>query len=191
MQLQNLLWLAALLATVVAPLEATTLARMSLDDLTHSAGAVARLRCVAHESRWDRGEIWTFTRFAVIESWKGSLPTHITIRLLGGHVGELTSFVPGVPRFEPGDEAVLFLEATRAGDFSVTGWAQGTFRIHRADAGQELVTQQTAAYSAYDLGSHQASASARKAIAPGGIVNLPIEELRRRVIAASESGVRK
>jgi hypothetical protein len=191
MQWQTVLWLGTLLATAVAPLEATTLARMSVDDLTHSAGAVARLRCVAHESRWDRGEIWTFTRFAVIESWKGSLPTHVTIRLLGGHVGELTSIVPGVPRFEPGDEAVLFLETTRAGDFSVTGWTQGTFRIHRAGAGQELVTQQTAAYTAYDLGSHQPSASARKAVSPSGILNLPIEELHRRVLAVLELGGRK
>jgi len=191
MQWQNVLWIAALLAAVVAPLEATTLARMSLDDLASSAGAVARVRCVARESHWDRGEIWTFTRFAVIESWKGSLPTHITIRLLGGHVGDLTSIVPGVPRFDPGDEVVLFLETTRAGDFSVTGWAQGTFRIHRAGFGHELVTQQTATYGPHISVLHEGSA--REDRSPGGVRNLPIEELHLRVIAAAamERGVRK
>jgi hypothetical protein len=183
MQWQNLLWISALLAVAVAPLEATTLARMSLDDLTHSAGAVARLRCVARESHWDSGEIWTFTRFAVIESWKGSLPTHITVRLLGGRVGDLTSIVPGVPRFAPGDDVVLFLQTTRAGDFSVAAWAEGTFRVHIDRVGQQLVTQQTAAYSAHVSGLHEGST--RKIAALEGIRNLPIEELRRRVIAAA------
>jgi hypothetical protein len=189
MQWQNVLCITALFAVAVAPMAATTLARMSLDDLVHSAGAVARLRCVARETRWDRGEIWTFTRFAVIESWKGSLPSHVTIRLLGGHVGDLTSIVPGVPRFALGDEAILFLETTHAGDFSVTGWTQGTFRIHVDREGNELVTQQTATYSEHIVGLPEASVG--NAVTPGGIRDLRIEELRRRVTAAAARGVRK
>ena len=188
MQWQNLLWLAAAAIIAVAPTDATTLMRMSLDDLTISAGAVARVRCVARESHWDRGEIWTFTRFAVVESWKGSLPSHVTIRLLGGHVGHLTSIVPGVPRFEPGDEAVLFLETTRAGDFSVTGWAQGTFRIHHTDPRHELVTQQTATYASHGASLHQ---GLDDGVDPGGIRNLPIEELHRRVIAAATNAIER
>ena len=43
MQWQNLLWLAAAAIIAVAPTDATTLMRMSLDDLTISAGAVARV----------------------------------------------------------------------------------------------------------------------------------------------------
>jgi hypothetical protein len=157
--------------------QATTLARMSLEQLAAAASVVIRGRCLANQSRWEGGEIWTFTDFEVLESWKGAAQQLITIRLLGGRQGPLVSRVEGVPRFEPGEEAVLFLEPARAGGLSVTAWAEGTFRIRRdRQTGAPRVSQDTAAVAAFD--------PLTRRFYPGGIRNLPLEEFRARVLVA-------
>src|SRR6266699_4227276 len=115
----------AMLLSARAGARATTLARLSLDQLAAAADAVARVRCTSVEARWENGEIWTVTSFDVVETLKGALPTRISVRLPGGRVGHLTAAVDGTPRFTGGEESIVFLEAfQRAGDFSVTGWGQ-------------------------------------------------------------------
>ncbi len=112
-----------ILATIVMLLSATeaaratTLARMSLDQLAIAADAVARVRCTDVESRWENGQIWTVTTFSVVETMKGVLPERITVRLPGGRVGHLTAAVDGTPRFHAGEEAVVFLAQSRGGGF--------------------------------------------------------------------------
>ena len=55
-------------------MRATTLARLSLDQLAAASDAVARVRCASAESRWENGSIWTVTTFDVVETMKGNLP---------------------------------------------------------------------------------------------------------------------
>ena len=140
-----------------------------------------RRRCVNNSTSWDAGEIWTFTSFEVQEVWRGYVPARITVRLLGGRVGNLTSSVSGIPHFRPGEEVVLFLEPILKpggrGDFSVVSWEQGSFRIHRdASSGQESVTQDTASFATFDPATRQFEMS--------GIRRLPIDTFRARVDAA-------
>ena len=79
----RLAWLAFAL-TFAAAVQATTLVRMDLDQLTATASTIARVRCLGNEVRVEDGEIWTFTRFEVQETLKGTAPREITVRLLGG-----------------------------------------------------------------------------------------------------------
>ena len=82
---------------------------------------------------------------------KGNLPASITIRVPGGRVGHLTATVDATPKFAPGNEAVVFLQRSRAGDFTVAGWAEGTFRISRdPHTGAETVTQDSSAFAVFD-----------------------------------------
>ena len=156
---------------------ATTLKRMSVADLSRAAHTVVRARCIANSTRWDAGEIWTFTTFDVEETWKGSAAAQITVRLLGGKAGSLTSTVSGVPRFAPGEELVLFLELTPAQDFSIVSWMQGTFRIgHDRTTDEETVTQDTAAFPVFD--------SASQGFESSGIRKMPVGSLHSLVIAS-------
>lgn len=167
------------LALGSAPLGATTLARMSLDELVEAAQVVARVSCLQNEARWENGEIWTFTSFEVVETLKGVAPRLVTVRLLGGRVGHVISAVEGVPRFRPGEEAVLFLERTREGDFSVTSWVQGTFRIRMdAQTGEESVTQDSSRFAVFDPATH--------GFHPSGVRQMPLEVLKQRVAEAIE-----
>ena len=167
----------AALLCAAAAIRATTLARLSLDQLAAAADAVARVRCTSVESRWENGEIWTVTSFDVADAMKGALPTRITVRLPGGRVGHLTATVDGTPRFNAGDEAVVFLERLRAGGYSVTAWVQGTFRIGRDPrTGHELVSQDSSAFAVFN--------TATRTFRTEGIRRMPIERFRERVAAA-------
>ncbi len=156
-QRRRFLWIIFLAGIVLAAVvaNATTLMPMSFDDLTQQAAAVARLRCVTSESRWDGGEIWTETRFDVVERHKGLLPATVTVRMLGGRAGNFYSRVDGVPAFRSGEEVYLFLWEKAGEPYRVLGWSQGTFRIDRdAKSGAERVTQESAATS-FDRRSRQ------------------------------------
>jgi hypothetical protein len=159
---------------------ATTLKRMSIADLSRAAHTVVRAHCIANSTRWEAGEIWTFTTFGIEETWKGSASAEITVRLLGGTAGNLTSTVSGVPRFSPGEELVLFLERTPARDFSIVSWMQGTFRVgHNATADEEIVTQDTAGFPVFDPSSQRFESS--------GIRKMPFGKLRSLVIQSVQA----
>jgi hypothetical protein len=161
---------------ITATARGTTFARMSVEQLTAAAPLVARVRCLENTAGWEGGEIWTVTSFAILEIWKGSATPQITVRLIGGHAGHLISSVAGVPRFQPGEEAILFLMPAREGEFTVTGWMQGTFRIRRDPRTNiECATQDTAGMAVFDPRTRQ--------FATSGIRDFPLEQLRKRVAA--------
>jgi hypothetical protein len=156
---------------------ATTLLRLSLDQLAAGSDAVARARYIQSESRWENGSIWTITAFNVVEALKGDLPGQIDVRLPGGRVGHLTSSVEGTPKFNPGNETVLFLQRTPAGGFTVAGWVQGNFRISRDPrTGSETVTQDSSAFSVFDVTT--------RTFRTEGVRRMPMEEFRAHVAAA-------
>lgn len=160
---------------------ATTFAHMSLDQLAQAAPVIVRARCTGNAVRWDRGEIWTFSTFAVTETWKGSAASTLTIRTLGGSIGNIASRVSGVPRFQPGEDVVLFLEPTAQAELAVVGWQQGTFRVRRdLRSGASLATQDAAAYSIFDPAARQFAAS--------GLRDVAVQALHERVAAAVANG---
>lgn len=170
-------WLVYTVLITDAAVNATTLVRMTVGEMTRAAELVVRAKCVDGTAKWNSGEIWTFITFEIEESWKGSPPRQIIVRLLGGTTTELTSSVDGVPRFHVGEEVVLFLAATGRGDYSIVGWMQGTFRLARdPETGRASATQDTAAFATFDPVTRQFVVS--------GIRNLRLEQLRNEVEAA-------
>jgi len=170
----------ALALAIVAAAGATTLERMSLEQMAAAAPLIVRARCAGNSVARDEGEIWTFTSFGIEETWRGSPPTQLRVRLLGGTMGDITSHVSGVPRFTQGEDVVLFLQPTRRGDYSIVSWEQGTFRVHQDAAGMKaLVTQDTASFVTFDSATHQ--------FQPSGIRRMPLDEFRARVEAALQS----
>jgi len=168
-QRRRFLWVLLLVGLVLLAVvaNATTLARMRFEELARQATAVARLRCLTSESRWEGGEIWTDTQFEVLELSKGLLPGLVTVRTIGGTVGHLHSRIADVPAFRPGEEAYLFLWGREGEPLRVLGWSQGTFRIRRGErTGAETVTQDSAATPVFDPQTRQ--------FRHGGIRNLPL-----------------
>jgi|SRR5580704_262454 hypothetical protein len=158
-------------------LDATTFARMSVAEMSHAARVIVRAKCLANRVGWEEGEIWTFTTFQIEETWRGAPPGRITVRLLGGRLGSITSTVSGVPRFRSGEDVVVFLEPARDGNFSIVSWQQGTFRIHRdLRTNADVVTQDTAALPTFDPGARE--------FATVGVKRQPVQIFRTQVEAA-------
>lgn len=165
-----------LISGIVAESNGTTLLRMDLNALTRSAEIIARVRCVHSETRWESESIWTFDDFDVLETFKGAPPQTLRVRLPGGRVDHVEVKIEGVPAFTSGEEVILFIERTSAGDYGVTSWAQGTFRVRRSASGDALLTQDTSHISVFDPRNRQ--------FAPVGIRNLPISEFRQQLAQA-------
>lgn len=159
---------------------ATSLARMSVEQMAHASDAIVRAKCISSATNWEEGEIWTFTGFQIEESWKGATPSRVTVRLIGGKFGQITSHVSGVPQFHAGEDVVLFLQHAPRGNFSVVSWEQGTFRIgHNARDKSEVVTQDTASFPVFD--------ASRREFETVGIRGLPLRDFRARVRKGIES----
>jgi hypothetical protein len=167
------------LLTIVLSADATTLTRLQFAELAQESTAVARLRCLGSESRWERGEIRTETWFEVLEQEKGLLSGIITVRTLGGNAGHLHSRVDGVPVFHPGEEVYLFLWWREDEAYSVLGWSQGTFRIAKnLRTGAERVTQDSAAMPVFDPQTREFRRE--------GTRNLPVSIFREKLRSALE-----
>ena len=183
-QRRRFLWIVflvglAVLGLTAALTDATTLVRLRFQELAQQSTAIARLRCIASENRWERGELWTETRFEVIEVQKGLLSRLVTVRTLGGHDGHLRSHVDGVPAFTVGEEVYLFLWGQPGQPYRVVGWSQGTFRVARDGlTGMENVTQDSAAASVFDPQTRR--------FRRGGIRNLPVPVFQLRLRKALE-----
>jgi hypothetical protein len=174
-QIVAALLLAAISIASSAP--ATTLERMSLDQLARAADTVVRARCASTSARWENSAIWTFSEFDLIERFKGNPPERIQVRTPGGRVGHISTRVEQAPGFRPGDDAVLFLEASAGGSYAVTAWAEGTFRIRKAtEAGRELVTQDSSGASVFDPVTRQ--------FRSGETRNLLWSQFRQRLLSA-------
>lgn len=173
---RRLLWILFIVGLCLIALvaRATTLERLRFEELVRQAGAIARLRCLATEGRWEKREIWTETQFEVVQTEKGLLPGLIAVRMLGGRAGHLESHVDGVPRFQPGEEVYLFLWGESEKPYRVLGWAQGTFRIERNPrTGQERVTQDSATAPIFDPET--------RSFRPDGISRMPVAVFRERL----------
>jgi len=155
---------------------ATTLVRMDLNALANCAEIIVRARCIHSETRWESETIWTFDDFAVLETFKGAPPQNLRVRLPGGRINHTEVRIEGVPMFATGEETVLFVEKTSAGDYGVTSWAQGTFRIHREKTGDARLTQDTSHFAVFDPSTRQ--------FATVGVRNLPISDFRIQLATA-------
>jgi len=175
-QRRRSLWLLVLVGILLIAMaaRATTLVRLRFPDLVHYASAIARVRCIGADTRVENGEIFTDTRFHVLETEKGRLPSSIVVRQPDGKSQHLYSHVEGAPEFRFGEEVYLFLWGRPGRQFYVLGWSQGTFRVHRdAVSGKETVTQDSAEIPVFD--------PEVKAFTKMGVKNLGIDVFQDRV----------
>jgi hypothetical protein len=123
-------------AVAALPVAMASLMRvMDLSELAASADQIVVADVVATESAWDSGHrnIYSTIELSVQESWKGATPGdgRISIRQLGGTVGDIEMTVHGMARFAPGERALLFLRQAR-----VVGMGQGKRAVHWDAAGK-------------------------------------------------------
>lgn len=122
---------AALAAATAA--HATVVVPMSDPDLVRNSGLVLEGRVDGVRSEWnaDRTQIHTVAEIVVGEFLKGEpADGTITLRLLGGTVGEITQAVVDGPTFRQDEMVILMLRPDfRQTLFPITGFYEGKLAI--------------------------------------------------------------
>jgi hypothetical protein len=160
---------------------ATLMRPLSVAELAGHADLVLRGRVAAVEVRWDRsGRIpITFVQLEVLEVLEGQLPPFRTVTLAqpGGEADGVALDYAGRPRFEPGEETVVFLSRRGTNRFIPVGLAQGKFRLGSPDGnGRRPLSRDLAGIALVEWGDGQHPA------APA-----TLGELRRQLAARARS----
>ncbi len=136
---------------------ATTVIPMSVEELTQAASAVVEGTAGESWSAWNAQHtlIYTYTKFQVTRSWKGSPGQTVVVKQLGGAAGGYMQHVAGVRYFQSGEPCVLFLRPSVAQDGTqVVVWLmQGNFRVYTSSRGETMVSNGMSEASAYEAGS--------------------------------------
>jgi hypothetical protein len=168
-----------LLALAPSVVGATSLLRLELPSLARQADAIVHGRVRDVRSRWSSGHLRIVTEVSidVLDAWKGRPGSSVLLVQPGGEVDGLGQRIEGLPRFAPSEEVVVFL-ARQGGVFSVTGMAQGKFRVERSSDGAAVfaVPEPLEGAALLDPVSRRPAQTALR--------TLELEELHRNVHAA-------
>jgi len=112
--------------------------KKSIEELATESSLIVKGKVVEKKSYWNNAHnrIWTDITIRVSEYIKGKGNPVITFRVPGGTVGDTTLYVSDAPRWNVGEEVILFLNP----DFyyPVAGWFQGKYRIEGDVAVNEI-----------------------------------------------------
>ncbi|HYR87377.1 MAG TPA: hypothetical protein VE422_25055 [Terriglobia bacterium] len=131
---RHLLFSTVLLLVSLTPLHATTVRRLSFDELVARAQSIVQGRVVDLRTYWtaDQKLILTDYTIQVQETMKGSTPQTVTVTTIGGKIGNTILHVSGMPAFEQGENAILFLEKSNTST-TVVGLNQGKFTVSNGE----------------------------------------------------------
>ncbi len=157
---------------------ATTLQRLSLEDLARESTAVVRGTVAEIRTEQAGPLLYTVARVEIAQAWKGDGAKSIEVSSPGGVWRGAEQRFPGAPRLESGREYVLFLWTGPSGRTQITGLAQGVFEVRPGDAGPRAIRAQSVE-SLIVPGSSSPDA-------PAAEWHLPT--LRARVVHAAQGG---
>ncbi len=120
---------------------ASTARRANLSELTKHASLVAIGTVASKSSAWETTRIYTTSEVLLEEIWlqgdtvdpsklalKGKTPS-ISVKTLGGVVGDIGQTVAGSPNLIQGQTYLLFLTETAPKSYAVVGLSQGAFKV--------------------------------------------------------------
>lgn len=130
------------LATLVAvtATHASTFLAMDPMELTAASSAVVQGEVVETQSFWDETGRVIVTEAVVVvdEVVAGRAPREVRVRTFGGEVAGYHVDAIGFPRFETGQQVLLFLQPGDGKALRVTGYQLGQYHIKRGPAGARI-----------------------------------------------------
>ena len=120
-------------------LQATTLQRLTMNDMTDKCHVVVRATVLNGAAEYTNGIVLTHYQLSVSEVWKGSAGSMIDVYVPGGRAGGFRELVPGAPALDTGSEYVIFLWIGPSGRAQIIGLSQGLFNVTRDTAGTMML----------------------------------------------------
>jgi hypothetical protein len=154
----------ALVLATAAWLHATTVQRLTLEDLVSKAQHIVSGKVQNSRTYWSANGKLILTNYTIEvgETIKGQSSRTFELTTIGGKIGDRELHVSGMPSFEKGENIVVFTESSGAYQV-VLGLGQGKFRV---DNGQ--VSNDVNALSFPDG-------------RPGYVLKLPVETFKNQI----------
>jgi hypothetical protein len=144
---------AALLLLLPVSASATVSRAVAFEEKVENAASIVVGKCVAQRAQWDAGREWilTYSTFNVEKTLKGQPAQQITIVTPGGTIDNITQDVIGVPKFQPGEENVVFVRNSQAGP-TVAFLEQGAYKVEKNERGDRIVEPSVTSAVVVDTG---------------------------------------
>ena len=124
-----------LIMVLALPAHATTVVPPKFEELVNESDYIVRavVKSVTSEWREKQGQrhIFTFVELEVLEVIHGTPPQPLVLEMLGGQVGDEAMVVQGVPRFEVGQEDILFVRGNGRQFYPLTAAMHGRYPVMR------------------------------------------------------------
>ena len=132
-----------LLASValLAPAGATTLLKMSMNDMITQSTSIVRARITGSRSAAMGQDIYTYYQLQVSETLKQGAILPAEIAVPGGVYRNLRQIGIGSPVLTEGQEYVLFLWTGRSGMTQLIGLSQGMFNLKQDASGDTVLNR--------------------------------------------------
>lgn len=134
--------LALSLLITAAAMTATTIEKLSLDEMTAKSTAIIRGKVNFSHVAQHGAVYYTHYKVSVSERLKGVAAAQVDVVMPGGRIGKSEQTFSGIPTFAAGSEVVLFLWTSKAGLTHVIGLGQGIFNVSKDVAGQTVLSRE-------------------------------------------------
>jgi hypothetical protein len=124
---------------------ATTLRKLSIDDMIQQSTAIVRVTVTGSSTAFRGKDIYTYYQLQVIENMKSaptsSMTQSLAVAVPGGVAGGIRQMVAGAPALATGQEYVIFLWTSKSGLTQVIGLSQGLFAVTQNSAGAAVIVR--------------------------------------------------
>jgi hypothetical protein len=129
---------------LVCSARATTVIPPTFEEMADRAELVFAGKALASRAEWrtvgTNRVIFTLVEFETEEVLKGNARKSVTLKFLGGTIGDATLKITGVPRFNAGDRVILFVEKNGVQFSPVVGVFHGKFGLRKDEkSGRDMV----------------------------------------------------
>jgi hypothetical protein len=173
----------ALPLILLAPLQAATLERLSLDDMIEKSTAIVRGRISGSYAAYSGSAILTHYRVQVSERWKGANDASVEFVVPGGKVQNVRQVCPGAPELVEGKEYILFLWTSRSGLTYIIGFTQGLFELPKDGSNNPLAVRAASSEAMLEPGTGRAVRAES--------IQMPVRDLGDRISRNLSRGATK
>lgn len=154
---------------------ATTLERLSLDDMIGKSTSIVRGKVVRSGAVQRGATIYTAYRLEVAETLKGQAVTSLEVSVPGGLLHGLRQSFAGTPHLDAGSEYVIFVWTSSTGIHHIIGLSQGLFDVVKNAKDESVLRRGPAETRMVDAVGREVSS------AP---LHMTLSELQQRVKSA-------
>ena len=164
-------------------LDATLVPRMSVEQMIDDSELIVHGTVLRSWSDWDRARqfIWTHYELQVSDMIKGLPSVKLVVSEPGGIIGETAMQIAGAPRYEVGDEVVLFLNRTPIGYLRSCGWGQGKFGVSSLGGAGPIVRSAAPGVSFVEAPSEQPGGLKKAQTPVTNFSGLALDEFKSRL----------